>query len=44
MILAKADAGEAVAHALRREYYREAQIEPMIHICQPVEGSGIICI
>ncbi len=44
MILARADAGEAVANALRRDYYYEAQIEPMIHICQPVEGSGIICI
>jgi len=37
-------ASAQVAEALKREYYQPAQIKPMIHICQPVEGSGIISI
>lgn len=44
MILVRSEAGEAVAEALRREYYQPAKLDPMIHICQPVEGSGMICV
>ncbi|MFA5864827.1 MAG: galactokinase family protein [Phycisphaerae bacterium] len=44
MILVQSQASETVAQALKREYYQPANIEPMIHICQPVEGSGIVAI
>jgi N-acetylgalactosamine kinase len=44
MILVKSEAAEAAAQALRRDYYQPNKIDPMIHICQPVEGSGILCI
>jgi len=44
MILVRSDAAERTAEALKKDYYRPAEIDPMIHICQPVEGSGTICV
>jgi N-acetylgalactosamine kinase len=42
MILAETEAGDAVVKSLTKNYYEPAGLEPMIHVCQPVEGSGML--
>ncbi|NLE29365.1 MAG: NTP transferase domain-containing protein [Phycisphaerae bacterium] len=44
MILVRADACDRVIEALKTDYYRPAKVNPMLHACQPVEGSGMICV
>jgi galactokinase len=44
MILVQQDAADTVVRALTKEYYGPANLKPMMHICQPVEGSGMICV
>jgi N-acetylgalactosamine kinase len=39
MILARADAVDAVAETLRKDCYAPGA-DPLIHVCQPVAGSG----
>jgi N-acetylgalactosamine kinase len=44
MILVRHDATDSVVSALTREYYEPSKLKPMMHICQPVEGSGMISV
>jgi N-acetylgalactosamine kinase len=42
MILCRAEAVEPVRSTLTREYYAKYKIEPLIHVCNPVSGSGLV--
>ena len=44
MILLSPGAVDTVRRSLVREYYEPAGIDPLIHVCQPVEGSGPLAI
>jgi len=44
MTLIRPDAVEPVCRALRRQYYHPAKLEPFIHICHPVAGSGLLAV
>lgn len=44
MILTLPEAVEKVRTTLKRQYYQPAKIEPVVHVCQPVAGSGLITV
>jgi len=42
MILARTEAVPALRRRLVRDYYRPNHLAPALHVCRPVEGSGVL--